>query len=70
MEFLRSTDAMSHSTFVLLVEYGDPLTRESYLNINNVDENDLDAEQERVACSVSSVDDRGAGRVGDVRDRD
>ena len=24
-------DAMSHSTFVLLVEYGDPLTRESYL---------------------------------------
>ena len=39
-------DAMSHSTFTLLVEYGDPLTRESYLNINNVDEDDLDAEQE------------------------
>jgi hypothetical protein len=39
-------DAMSHSTFALLVEYGDPLTRESYLNINNVDEDDLDAEQE------------------------
>jgi hypothetical protein len=39
-------DAMSHSTFVLLVEYGDPLTRESYLNVNNVEEDDLDAEQE------------------------
>ena len=39
-------DAMSHSTFAVLVEYGDPLTRESYLNINNVDEDDLDAEQE------------------------
>ena len=39
-------DAMSHSTFALLVEYGDPLTRESYLSINNVDEDDLDAEQE------------------------
>ena len=39
-------DAMSHPTFAVLVEYGDPLTRESYLNINNVDEDDLDAEQE------------------------
>jgi hypothetical protein len=39
-------DAMSHPTFALLVEYGSPLTRESYLNINNVDEEDLDAEQE------------------------
>ena len=39
-------DAMSHPTFALLVEYGYPLTRESYLNINNVDEDDLDAEQE------------------------
>jgi hypothetical protein len=38
-------DAMSHSTFALLVEYGDALTRESYLNVNNVDEDDLDAEQ-------------------------
>jgi hypothetical protein len=27
-------------------EYGDPLTRESYLNISNVEEDDLDAEQE------------------------
>ena len=40
-------DAMSHPTFALLVEHCDPLTRESYLNINNVDEDDLDAEQER-----------------------
>ena len=39
-------DAMSHPTFALLVEDGYPLTRESYLNINNVDEEDLDAEQE------------------------
>jgi hypothetical protein len=39
-------DAMSHPTFVLLVEYGYPLTRKGYLNINNVDEEDLDAEQE------------------------
>jgi hypothetical protein len=36
---------MSHSTFALLVEYGGALTRESYLNVNNVDEDDLDAEQ-------------------------
>ena len=39
-------DAMSHPTFAVLVEYGYSLTRESYLNINNVDEDDLDAEQE------------------------
>ena len=39
-------DAMSHPTFALLVEDGYPLTRESYLNINNVDEEELDAEQE------------------------
>ena len=30
----------------VLVEYGYSLTRESYLNLNNVDEDDLDAEQE------------------------
>ena len=29
-----------------MVDYGDPLTRESYLNVNDVDEDDLDAEQE------------------------
>jgi hypothetical protein len=39
-------DAMLNPTFAALVEYGDPLTRESYLNINNIDEDDLDAEQE------------------------
>jgi len=39
-------DAMSHPTFALLVEYGYPLTREGYLNINYVDEENLDAEQE------------------------
>jgi hypothetical protein len=39
-------DAMSHPTFAVLVEYGYSLTRESYLNINNIDEDDLDAEQE------------------------
>ncbi len=37
-------DAISHPTFAVLVEYGYSLTRESYLNINNVDEDDLDAE--------------------------
>ena len=37
---------MSHSTFALLVEYGDPLTHESYLNVNDVDKDYLDAEQE------------------------
>jgi hypothetical protein len=39
-------DPMSHSTFAMLVEYGYSLTHESYLSINNVDEDDLDAEQE------------------------
>lgn len=38
-------DTMSHPTFALLVEFRYPLTRKSYLNLNNVDE-DLDAEQE------------------------
>jgi hypothetical protein len=37
---------MLYPTFAVLVEYGYSLTRESYLNINNVDEDDLDAEQE------------------------
>ena len=39
-------DAMSHSTFAMLVEYGYSLIHESYLSINNVDEDDLDSEQE------------------------
>ena len=39
-------DAMAHSTVAVLVKYGLPLTRENYLNLNNVDEDDLDAEQE------------------------
>ncbi len=30
----------------VLVKYGLPLTRETYLNLNNVDADDLDAEQE------------------------
>ena len=41
----------SHSTFALFVEDGDPLTRESYLNVNNIDEDALDAEQE-VSCLI------------------
>jgi hypothetical protein len=39
-------DAMAHATVAVLVEYGLPLTRENYLNLNNVDEDDLDAEQD------------------------
>jgi hypothetical protein len=39
-------DAMSTPTFPMLLEYGYSLTHESYLSINNVDEDDLDAEQE------------------------
>ncbi len=39
-------DAMAHSTVAVLVKYGLPLTRENYLNLNNVDADDLDAEQE------------------------
>ncbi len=39
-------DAMAHPTVALLVEYDLPLTRENYLDLNNVDEDDLDAEQE------------------------
>jgi hypothetical protein len=53
-----ATDAMSHSTFAVSVEYGYLLTRESYLNNNNVDEDDLDAEQEielLIAARVASV---------------
>jgi hypothetical protein len=39
-------DAMAHATVAVLVRNGLPLTRENYLNLNNVDEDDLDAEQE------------------------
>ena len=39
-------DTMSHPTVAVLVKRGLPLTRENYLNLNNVDEDDLDAEQE------------------------
>ena len=39
-------DAMAHSSVAVLVKYGLPLTRENYPNLNNVDEDDLDAEQE------------------------
>ena len=39
-------DAMTHPTVAVLVKNGLPLTRENYLNLNNVDEDDLDAEQE------------------------
>ena len=38
-------DAMSQPTFAV-VKYGYPPDRESYLNINSVDENDGDTEQE------------------------
>jgi hypothetical protein len=44
-EGLRS-DAMTHPTVAVLVKRGLPLTRENYLIFNNVDEEDLDAEQE------------------------
>jgi len=54
---------MSPPTFAVLVEYGDPLTREGYLNINHVDEDDLDAEQES-ELPISGVDDRGVSRRG------
>ncbi len=39
-------DAMTHQTAAVLRKYGQPLTRENYLNLNNLDENDIDAEQE------------------------
>ena len=37
-------DAMAHPTVALLIKYGLPLTRETYLNLNNVDADHLDAE--------------------------
>jgi len=39
-------DAMTHPTVAVVVNRSLPLTRENYLNLNNVDEEDLDAEQE------------------------
>ena len=44
-------DAMSHPTFAVLVEYGYSLTRESYLNINNVDEDDSTPNR-KVSCLI------------------
>jgi hypothetical protein len=44
-EMLRK-NAMGYGSFAVMVRYGCPLTRENYLNLNNVDEDDLDAEQE------------------------
>lgn len=39
-------DAMTHATMAVLVSRGLRLTRANFLNFNNVDEADLDAEQE------------------------
>jgi hypothetical protein len=39
-------DAMSHAIVAVLLKQGLPLTRKNYLDLNNVDEEDLDAEQE------------------------
>jgi len=39
-------NAMSNPTFAALLAHGYPLTRECYLRMNNVEEEDLDAEQE------------------------
>ena len=39
-------DAMTHPTVAALVKCGLPLSRENYLIFNNLDEEDLDAEQE------------------------
>jgi hypothetical protein len=43
---LLERDAMTHPTVVVLLKQGLQLTRENYLNLNNVDEDTLDAEQE------------------------
>jgi hypothetical protein len=43
---LLQRDAMTHPTVTVLLKQGLPLTRENYLNLNNVDEEKLDAEQE------------------------
>jgi hypothetical protein len=65
-------DAMSHSTFALLVEYGNSLTRESNLNINNVDEDDLVAEQEIDLPDLfqeSMIEDRVASVIFEIERR-
>ena len=39
-------DAMTHATVAVLVKHGLPLTRENYLDLNGVEEEDMDGELE------------------------
>ncbi len=62
-------DAMAHATVAVLVEKGLPLTRENYLNLNNVDEDDLGAEQESELPQLfqpSMVEDRVASVMFEI----
>jgi hypothetical protein len=61
--------AMAHATVAVLIEYGLPLTRENYLNLNDVDENDLDAELESELPHVlqeSMVEERVASVIFEI----
>ena len=52
-----------------MVEDGDPLTRESYLNINSVDEDDLDAEEESELAQLfqeSMIEERVASVIFEI----
>jgi hypothetical protein len=61
---------MAHPTLSVPVKNGHPLTCENYLNLNDVDEDDPDAERKAPNSTFSGIDGRSAGRVGDVRERD
>jgi hypothetical protein len=62
-------DAMTHPTVAVLVNYGLPLTRENYLSLNSVDEDDIDAEQESELPQLfqkSMVEDRIAAVIFEI----
>ena len=58
-------DAMTHATVAVLVERGLPLTRENYLNLNNVDEEDMDGELEAELPQLFQAS-MVEGRVDDI----
>jgi len=62
-------DAMTHPTVAVLIKCGLPLTRENYLSLNDVDEDDLDAEQESELPQLfqeSMVEDRIASVIFEI----
>jgi hypothetical protein len=58
-------DAMTHATVAVLVKRGLPLTRENYLDLNGVEEEDMDGELEAELPHIFQ-ESRVEARVDDI----